>query len=69
MGGFVPGQALKNLAAPGTLPASACSPPAADRLGVLRHFPAVARWTHTLSPISLWSLPEEFWELRGVSGG
>lgn len=54
MGGFVPGQAPKNLAAPGTLPASACSLIAADRLGMLRHFPAVAWWTHSLSPVALW---------------
>lgn len=54
MGGFVPGQAPKNLAAPGTLPASARSLLAADRLGMLQHFPAAACWTHSLSPVSLW---------------
>lgn len=46
MDGFVPGQTPKNLAVPGTLPASARSLPAADRLGMLWHFPAVACWTH-----------------------
>lgn len=69
MGGFVPGQAPKYLAAPGTLPASAHFLPAAARLGMLWHSPAVACWIHILSPISLWGVPEGFWELRGVSGG
>lgn len=57
MDGFVPGQAPKNLAVLGTLPVSPCSLPAADRLGMLRHFPAVACWTHILSPMSLGGVP------------
>lgn len=57
MGGFVPEQTPKNLAAPGTLPASTRSLPAAGRLRMLWHFPAVACWTHILSPMSLWGVP------------